>query len=193
MEDMLDRHVPRIDEPGGWDDVLRRAKQHRRPRRRLLALAAAVLAAFIVAPALAVLLRDRGVHMPSGADLSNVVVVMQTTTGHPSRVLIKAAPWKGHDGFCYLALQLRAGCVPHKARGTAVLWPPLFGWTFDRRVQTGTATTISGKPVPLVVEYIGGRIDATLFFVRGRLPHLLRSVVLRDAAGDVVTRLRVTH
>ena len=81
MDDVLDRHVPRFDEPADWDDVLRRAKQHRRPRRRLLAVATVVLAAFVVAPALAVMLRDHGVRLPSAADRSNVVVVMQPKTG----------------------------------------------------------------------------------------------------------------
>jgi hypothetical protein len=190
MDEVLDRHVPTIDEPADWGDVLRRAKQYRRPRRRLLAVAAAVVAAFVVAPALAVMLRDGGAHLPSGADRNNVVVILQPTTG---RMLIEAAPWKGHDGFCYLVLQLRAGCVPHKARGTVMMWPPLFGWSFDPRVRTGTATTIAGKHVPLTVQHFGGRIDATLFLIRDRLPRLLRSVVLRDAAGNVVARLHVTH
>jgi hypothetical protein len=190
MDNVLDHHVPRIDEPADWDDVLRRAKQHRRPRRRIFVAIAAVVAAFVVAPALAVMLRDEGVHLPGGADRSNVVVIMQPTTG---RMLIEAAPWKGHDGFCYLVLQLRAGCVPHKTRGTVVMWPPLFGWSFDPQVRTGTATTIAGKHVRLTVQHFGGRIDATLFLVRDRLPRLLRSVVLRDAAGNVVARLHVSH
>ena len=187
MDDVLERLVPRIDEPADWSDVLRRAKQHRRPRRRLLAIVAVVLAAFVVAPALAVMLRDRGVHLPSGADRSNIIVVMQPRTG---RMLIEVAPWKGHNGFCYLVLQLRAGCVPHKARGTTVLLPPLFGWTFDRRVRTGTATTLAGKHIRLTVEYFGGRVDATLFLVRDWPPRMLRNVVLRDGQGRVVARIK---
>ena len=187
MDDVLERLVPRIDEPADWSDVLRRAKQHRRPRRRLLAVAAVVLAAFVVAPALAVMLRDRGVHLPSGADRSNIIVVMQPRTG---RMLIEVAPWKGHNGFCYLVLQLRAGCVPHKARGTTVLLPPLFGWTFDRRVRTGTATTLAGKHIRLTVEYFGGHVDATLFLVRDWPPRMLRNVVLRDGQGRVVARIK---
>ncbi len=187
MDGLLDRHVPRFDGPGDWDDVLRRAKGRRRPHARPLALAVVVFAAFVVAPALAVLLHDRGAQLPSAADRSNVVVILQPHTG---RVLLEAAPWKGHDGFCYLALRVRAGCVP-RSHATAVLWPPLTGWTFDPRVRSGTATTIAGKHVPLTVQHFGGRIDATLFLIRDRLPRLLRSVVLRDAAGHVVSRLRV--
>jgi hypothetical protein len=187
MDELLDRQVPRFDEPGDWDDVLRRAKRRRRPRGRLLAVVAAILAALIVAPALAVLLRDGGVQLPSAADRSNVVIIMQPKTG---RVLLEAAPWKGHDGFCYLVLRVRAGCVPHKARGTVVLTPPLFGWTFDPRVRSGTATTFGGKHVPLTVQHFGGRIDATIFLVRDRLPRLLREVVLRDAQGRVVARVK---
>jgi hypothetical protein len=190
MDEVLDRQVPRIDEPGDWNDVLRRAKQHRRPRRRLLVATAAVIAAFVVAPALAVLLRDGAAHLPSSADRSNVVVILQPATG---RILIEVAPWKDHDGFCYLVLQARAGCVPRKARGTVVMWPPLFGWSFDRRVRSGTATTIAGKHVRLTVQHFGGRVDATLFLIRDRLPRTLRNVVLRDAAGSVVARLRISH
>jgi hypothetical protein len=71
-----------------------------------------------------------------------------------------------------------------------VLKPPLFGWSFDRRIVSGEATTLSGAHVPLTVTHFGGRIDATFFLVRGRLPRLLRSVTLRDARGRVVVRIR---
>jgi hypothetical protein len=186
MDEVLDRHVPRFDAAGDWDDVLHRARP-RRPRARLLALAVGALAAFVVAPALAVLLRNNEAHLPAGADRSNVIAVLQPQTG---RVLLEAAPWKGHDGFCYLVLQVRAGCVP-RSHQTAATWPPLFGWTFDARVRAGTATTTAGKHVPLTVQHFGGRIDATLFLLRGRLPRSLRDVVLRDAGGHVVTRLHI--
>jgi hypothetical protein len=43
------------------------------------------------------------------------------------------------------------------------------------------------------VQHFGGRIDATVFLVRDRLPRLLRSVVLRDAAGHVVSRFPLKH
>ena len=95
---------------------------------------------------------------------------MQPKTG---RVLLEAAPWKGHDGFCYLVLRARAGCVRRTGQ-TVILTPPLFGWTFDRRVRSGTATTIGGKGVPLTVQHFGGRIGATFFLIRDRLPRLLR-------------------
>ena len=188
MEELLDRHVPRFDGPGDWNDVLKRARRHRRPRGRLLVVAVAALAALVVAPALAVLLRDRGTQFPSGADRSNVVVIMQPLTG---RVLLEAAPWKGHNGFCYLVLRVRAGCVPHKARGTGLLFPPLFGWSFDPRVRSGTATTLGGKDLPLTVRRFGGKIDAAFFLIRDRLPRLLREVVLRDAQGRVVARAQI--
>ena len=186
---LLDELVPAFDEPGDWSDVLRRAGRRRLPSRRLVLLAAVAVAAFVVGPALGVLLtRDAGPHLPAQADRSNVVVILQPLTGH---VLLEAAPWKGHDGFCYLALWLRAGCVPHKARGTVVLDPPLLGWTFDRRVVSGTATTRAGKQLRLTVRHFGGRIDATFFLIRDRLPRLLHAVVLRDAAGHVVARVEV--
>jgi hypothetical protein len=179
----LDLLVPVDDSPPDWDDVLRRARR-RRPRRRLVVAVAALVAALAGAPALAVLLRDRGLDLPAQADRNNVVVIVQPHTG---RILVEAAPWQGHDGFCYLLLRLRAGCVPRSTSGTAILKPPLFGWTFDPRVAAGSATTFAGKQVPLTVAHFP-KLNVTLFLVRDRLPRMLRSVVLRDAAGKVVAR-----
>ncbi len=187
MNTVLDEHVAPFDDPADWDDVLRRAK---RPRIRRPVLAAVVVACaiFAVAPALAVLLRDGGVKLPSGADRSNVGVVLQPLTG---RVLVQVAPWKGHDGFCYALLRVRAGCVERKARGTTALWPPLLGWTFEPNVRSGVATTVAGKAVKLTVVHFGGRIDATIFLVRTRIPTFLRTVTLRDAAGKTVAHFRM--
>jgi hypothetical protein len=187
MNTVLDEHVPPFDEPADWNDVLRRAGRRRRIRRPVLAAIVAACAVFAVAPALAVLLHDDGVGLPAAADRSNVAVVIAPVGG---RVLLQVAPWKGHAGFCYLVLRQRAGCVPRKAHGTVVLWPPLFGWSFDPAVRTGTATTLAGKHVPLTVVHYGGKLDVTLFLVRGRLPRLLNEVVLRDRAGHVVARVR---
>ena len=185
MNSMLDEHVRPFDDPADWADVLRRAGRRRRVRRPVLVAVAAACAVFAVAPALAVLLRDKGVGLPGAADRSNVAVVLQPLTG---RVLVQVAPWKGHDGFCYAVLRVRAGCVPHKARGTVALWPPLMGWTFEPGVRSGVATTIGGKSVRLTVVHFGGRIDATFFLVRDRIPRFLRDVTLRDAGGKVVAR-----
>ncbi|MDX6486124.1 MAG: hypothetical protein QOF43_1277 [Gaiellaceae bacterium] len=187
MNELLDRYVPPFDDNGDWSDVLRRAGRRRlRPR----VLAAVVLAAAVlgVAPALAVLLRDGGVKLPDAADRSNVALVISPLS---RRVVLQVAPWRGHDGFCYAVLRVRAGCVPHKARGTLVSSPPLFGWTFEGRVRTGVATTLAGKTVPLTVKRFGGRINVTIFLIRDRLPRLLRSVVLRDAHGRIVVRLKL--
>jgi hypothetical protein len=77
-----------------------------------------------------------------------------------------------------------------RSRQTVVLKPPLFGWTFDPRVVSGEATTFDGTHIRLAVTHFGGRIDATFFLVRDRLPRFLRSVTLRDARGNVVVRMR---
>jgi hypothetical protein len=42
----------------------------------------------------------------------------------------------------------------------------------------------------LTVQHFGGRIDATLFLVRDWPPRMLRDVVLRDAQGRVVARIK---
>ena len=67
--------------------------------------------------------------------------------------------------------------------------PPLFGWSFDPRVRTGTATTFAGKQVPLTMRHFRGKINATIFLIRDRLPRLLSEVVLRDSKGRVVARI----
>jgi hypothetical protein len=185
---LLDDVIAPFDEPGDWDDVLRRTRDRRRPRRRLVLATAIVVAALGGGPALGVLLtRGSGPHLPPQADRSNVVVVVQPHTG---RVLLELAPWNGHAGFCYL-VRIKAGCVPRTERRAMLLRPPLFGWTFDRRVVSGTAITLGGKHVPLTVTYFGGRIDATVFLDRrGYGPGFLREVELRDAAGRVVAVAR---
>ena len=149
MNELLDDLVPPFDAIGDWDDVLRRAHAHRVPRRLVL-VAASALAALLVGPALGVLLtRHATPRLPKEADRSNVVVIMQPLTG---RVLVQAAPWKGHDGICYVMLFKRAACVPRTPRGTEVVTPPIAGYTFDPRVVSGTAVTFAGKHVPLQVR-----------------------------------------
>jgi len=166
-----------------WHDVLRRARRRRRaPLLAVTLVAAAVATASTLA---IVLTRDAGATLPKGADRTNVVVVLQPMTG---RILVQAAPWKGHNGICYAMLFLPAKCVPRVAQGTVVLMPPLAGYTFDRRVASGTALTLNGKPVRLIVRRFGGRVNATFFVSRGRLPRLVRVVVLRDEHGRVVVR-----
>jgi hypothetical protein len=166
-----------------WNDVLRRAHRGRRTPLLVVALIAAAIA---TAAALAVVLtRDAGATLPKEADRSNVVVVVQPMTG---RILVQAAPWKGHDGICYAMLFLPAKCVPRVAHRTVVLMPPVAGYTFDRRVASGSALTLNGKPVRLIVRRFDGRVNATFFVSRGRLPRLVSVVVLRDAHGRVVVR-----
>jgi hypothetical protein len=184
MNELLDRIVPPFDEPADWDDVLRRARTRRAPRR--LVLAAAVLgAALVVGPALGVLLtRDTTPRLPAEADRSNVVVITQPLTG---RILVQAAPWKGHDGMCYVMLFERAACVPRTPRGAFVLASPITGYTFDSRVVSGTALTLTGKRVPLQIERFP-KLKVTFFLRRGRLPGLFKEATLRDAGGHVVAR-----
>jgi hypothetical protein len=180
----LDEYVPLHAETAEWEDVLRRARGRRSPR--LLAAVAVAVAVFGGAPALAVVLLHDGKHgLPSGADRNNVAVILQPRTG---RIVLEVAPWKGHDGFCYFAYFARSGCVP-RSKETVVTAPPLFGWTFNRRVVSGTATTFGGNHVQLQVRRFRGRINAT-FFLGSRRYALLRNIVLRDRDGHVIVRLR---
>jgi hypothetical protein len=180
----LDEYVPLCAETPAWEDVLARARRHRSPR--LLVAVAVAVAVFGGAPALAVvLLHDGKPGLPREADRSNVAVMLQPGTG---RVVLEVAPWKGRAGFCYFAFFSRSGCVP-RSRQTAVTAPPVFGWTFDPRVASATATTFGGKHVQLLVRRFRGRIDATFFFEAHRYA-LLRNIVLRDRNGHVIVRLR---
>ena len=189
MNEMLERLVPRFDEPGDWGDVLRRARGRRAPRRLVL-VAAVVGAALVVGPALGVLLtRHSTPRLPAEADKRNVVVIAQPFTGH---ILIEAAPWKGHDGICYVLLFKRAGCVPRTPHGAVVVTPPIAGYTFDDRVVSGTAVTLTGKRVPLQVEHFP-KLRVTFFLRRGRLPGLFKEATLRDADGYVVARYVLKH
>jgi hypothetical protein len=180
----LDEYVPLHAETPAWEDVLRRAR--RRRSSRFAAAVAVALAVFGGAPALAVvLLHGTKPGLPSGADRSNVAIMLQPQTG---RIVLEVAPWKGHDGFCYFAYINRSGCVP-RSKQTVVSAPPLFGWTFDSRVAEASATTFGGKHVQLLVRRFSGRINATFFFEPKRFA-LLRNIVLRDRHGHVVVRLR---
>ena len=176
----LDTFVPLDDAPADWEDVLRRARRSH-PRRRLVVAIAVVVAALAGAPALAVMLRDTRLQLPPEADRSKVVVLVQPLT---RKVVLEAAPWKAHDGFCYVIPDVRAGCVLRHAR-RPLLGPPFISWTTNPRVVSGTATTFSGKDVPLVVRRFPN-LGVTFFFMRGRIPHLIHAVVLRDKAGNVI-------
>jgi hypothetical protein len=180
---LLDELVPRDERPADWDDVLRRAVR-RRPRRRVALTVAVAAAALLVAPALAVLLRsDRGPQLPAAADRSRVAVVMEPRTG---RMLVKLAPWRDHDGFCFAALLGRSGCA---ASGSAFLSLNT-GYTFDRRVVSGDAVRLdSGKRVPLTLSHFH-KLGVTLFYGRRDALRLLWRVELRDAAGHVLHTIR---
>jgi hypothetical protein len=183
---LLDDVVPRFDDPPDWEDVLRRARP---ARGRGLLVVTVILAAVVAGAALAVVMtRDARATLPPGADRAGVVAIVEPRTG---RIVVQAAPWKAHDGICYVLFWLHAACVPRTPRGTAVLTPPLAGYTFDPRVVSATAVTFSGKHVHLLVRRFGGRIATTFFLTRGRLPRLIRSVVLRDGRGRVVERVAV--
>jgi hypothetical protein len=185
MNDVLEAYVPLREETPDWDDVLRRARPF--PRRRVVVAVALAVAALGGGPALGVMLtREHAPKLPAEADRSNVVVITQALTG---KVLIQAAPWKGHEGgICYVILWMRSGCAP---RGAAVnVTPPLAGFMFGHRIASGTGVTVAGKHVPLTVRYFP-KLDVAFFLTRGRLPHLLREATLYDANGKVVKRLRL--
>jgi hypothetical protein len=68
--------------------------------------------------------------------------------------------------------------------------PPLAGYTFDQRVVSGSAVTLSGRRIPLIVHRFP-KLHVTFFLTRGRMPRLLREATLRDGAGRVAARYRL--
>ena len=115
-------------------------------------------------------------RLPKEADKTNVVV--DHAAPSTGRILVQAAPWKGHDGICYVMLFKRAACVPRTPRGTEVVTPPIAGYTFDSRVVAGTAVTFAGKRVPLQVMHF---------------PKLRRHVLPAPRAPARVLRARDAH
>jgi hypothetical protein len=190
--ELLDDYVP-VDD---WDDVLRRARR-RAPRRRLVLAAVLVVAALAAAPAVAVhLLSAPPPRLPDAADRSHgVFAVLQPRSG---RILIQAAPWKGHAGVCYLVVGELAGCAPRHTSATtfsyATKYPFLkghprvlafWGYTFDRRVVSAKAFFPDGTARDVPVHRLGGRLDITFL---GPVPMPLRrapqSIGLFDARGN---------
>jgi hypothetical protein len=184
----LDELVPRFDdEDPDWADVLRRARPPRR-RRYLVAVAVGV-AALAAAPALAVLLtRSTAPQLPAQADRSRVFVVVQPRTG---RILVKAAPWKGHDGLCYVIEDL-AACTRRRSRGSVLLSSRrhLVGITFDQRVSSAEIVYASGRRAGGVFRRLPPPIGAGFILGRAVLPGT-RELVLRARDDAVVARLRL--
>jgi hypothetical protein len=198
---LLDELVPRVDGEGDWDDVLRRARSTR-PRRRLVLVLAFAVAALAAGPAVAVhLLSSAPPKLSKEADRSHgVFVVLQPASG---RILIQAAPWKGHDGVCYLIVGKEAGCVPRKSGTTLTTtfsyttsYPfpkvprllALWGLTFDRRVVVAKAYFPNGTVRTIPVHRTGPRLGMTFL---GPLPLLLRrapsSIELYDSNGHTIS------
>lgn len=173
IDRLLDAHVPHVEQLPDWADVRRRA---RRGRGRRLAIAAVVAAAALGGgPALGVLLtRSAPPQLPHGADLANVAVVLQPPTG---RMLLKLAPWKGHDGICYVALQKLAGCMPDHGQ-TVAFHPPRLVITFDRRVVAAAHGRVLRFP-KLGVAFV-------------LPPEGVRVLRLLDRQGKPVVRIRVS-
>lgn len=189
MNEVLESYVPLREETADWDDVLRRARRF--PRRRVVFAVAIAVAALAGGPALGVMLtRDRGPQLPAEADTSNVAVLVQPVT---RKVLLKAAPWSGHEGFCYatslaLGSEKKAACIARKPQGAALI-SPLAGYTFDSRVVSARTVLLSGKRMPILVRHMP-KLGVTFFYARGRLPILLARVELLDAGGQTLRTVR---
>lgn len=184
IDDLLDAHVPRLEHLPDWDDVRRRA---RRGRGRRIAIAAALaFAALGGGPALGVvLLRGSAPGLPKAADRSAVLAVVQPRTG---RVVVEAAPWRGHDGICYLIEQRTNGCTGRSPHASGFFAEPPAGYTFDMRVASVTAVLRGGRRVTLDVHRLAGRLQVTFFTSPGGVA---RAFVLRDARGAVLGRVRL--
>jgi hypothetical protein len=161
--------LPFQGEPGDWEDVLRRARR-RRPRRRLVLAAAGVVAALAAASAVAVplLVSTPEPRLPSVADASRVMAVIEPRTG---RVLLQVAPWKGHRGICYVVVRRAAGCVPRVHRGIVFLGKRYRGnryavwtYTFDRSIVGAVVMYTDGTRRALPVHHFGKPYSHVTFF-----------------------------
>jgi hypothetical protein len=196
---LLDELVPPFSgEPADWADVLHRARRRRRPPRRLVLGVAGGVAALAAASAVAVpLLRTDAPKLPSAADRKNVLVVMQPKTG---RIVIEAAPWKAHDGICYLFFGRSAGCASRGGRKTMILQTPgyvlpsgkkgsaLWGYTFDRRVESAEIVRSDGSHRRVPLHRFGGRLRVTFIGPVAVVPRAGAAVRLYDRAGRRITR-----
>lgn len=170
----------------GWEDVLRRSKR-RVPRRRLVLAAVVAVAALGGGPAVAVLLtQPPGPHLPKAADRSNVAVILQPKTG---RIVVEVAPWKGHDGICYLLLDREDGCAGWVRHGAGFFGGTPGGYTFDDRVASVTAQLKNGRSVPLTLHHFD-RLRVT-FFTSTRFHAFVRGYTLRDKNAVVLIRTRL--
>jgi hypothetical protein len=170
----------------GWQDVLRRA---RRPRRRLVLPAVLAVAALGGGPALAVLLtRTPAPQLPKAADRSHVAVAVQPVTG---RVLLKVAPWKKHDGMCYVLIGYSSGCATRSPHGAQLNERPPSGYTFDERVASVTAKLENGKRARLVLHHFSGALGVTFFTAPRVVRTGAREFTFRDGAGHVLERMRL--
>lgn len=169
-----------------WDDVRRRARS-RLPRRRLVLATAICVAALAGGPALGVLLtRSAGPRLPQAADRSHVSVALDPRTG---RVLLQVAPWRRHDGICYLFVGRSDGCSARSPRGGGFTFGPPGGYTFDPRVASVTGVLANGDRVRLELHRFGGRLDVTCFTAPPNVVGPARALVLRAADGRLIGRL----
>ena len=170
----------------GWEDVLRRSKRGV-PRRRLVLAVVVAVAALGGGPAVAVLLtQPAGPHLSKAADRSNVAVILQPKTG---RIVVEVAPWKGHDGICYVILDKEDGCATWSPHGAHFSGGTPFGYTFDRRVTSVTAQLANGRDVRLTVHRFD-RLRVT-FFTSARFHAFVRGYTLRGKHGTVIMRDRL--
>lgn len=184
IDDLLDAHVPPLEQLPDWEEVRRRA---RRGRGRHAAVAAVVaVAALGGGPALGVvLLQSSPPGLPKGADASAALAVLQPHTG---RVILEAAPWKGHDGICYLIERRTSGCTTRSRHGSGFFADPPAGYTFDPRVASVAAVLTGGRAIALDVHRVGGNLQVTFFTSPSGVA---RAFILRDARGVVLSRVRL--
>jgi hypothetical protein len=186
IDDLLDELVPREPETLDWTGVLRAARASRRRRIMLVAAAACALGVAATAPALAVLLRDYTPRLPKAADAAHAVVVLNPATGN---IVVEVAPWKGHDGICYLIAHRTDGCSMRSRRGGMFLSKAPAGFTFDQRVARVSVTLKSGRTVQLAIHRFTGRLQSTFFLGTSGVA---RTFVFEDAAGHTISRMHLS-
>jgi hypothetical protein len=178
--DPLDRLAPALDWVGDWDDVLRRASESdhagrlvsRRPARRTLVLAFAVLVVVLV-PIVALASANDWWFLRSGGAPTPVhapgVVKEGTWSGHPWQLIAYAS---STDGLCFVVTPATSQL---EGRGAAMACAPFSGIPRTQATKPAhdmTITYLSGSASALLPAYIAGPViedaeDVEIHFSNG--------------------------
>lgn len=174
------------------DDAAWRQRRSRRYASRSRAAVVLVALALVVVPTalafggrLVDLLASRPPQLPVQADRAHVHVVLEPRTG---RVVAQFAPWRGHDGICFVLMQRDAGCARRSGLGVTVVMSAFgeWGYTFDSSVASAEGFISRREALPLRVVRLPSPLNVVFFYGAGRAHLRVQAVLLLDRRGRAV-------